>query len=168
MGKYSAYRAVEGALLEAIYSDNEAPELSPLNTLEDAELICSEARVQAKYLRNLTNSLETNINFHRGRALLLRRRTIDQSLLTPYETRIATRTYSLFKGFEVLIGNYFGKPIEISKLTDQEIRQLRSLLHDPVNDELNNILDFRFEDESISDEDLDVSPNSPTQRFTLN
>ena len=43
MEKHSAYREVEIALLEAIYLNNKAPVLSPLNTLEDTKLICKEA-----------------------------------------------------------------------------------------------------------------------------
>ena len=79
--------------------------------------------------------------------------------MTIYEAQVACRTYSLFKGFETLIGYYFGKPIELNKISDGEIRQLKRYLEDPINDKLDRILNFRFEDESSVDDNLDMSLN---------
>ena len=74
MGKHSAYRETETALVNAIWMDNKAPVLSPLNQINEALLINLEVQNQLDYLYRLTRSLETNIRFHQGRAIEIERR----------------------------------------------------------------------------------------------
>ena len=124
MGKHTAYRDVEKALLEAIYLDNETFVLSSLDSWNDAYLIYNEAQKQTKYLHQLTRSLETNIHFHKGRALFLEPRNLRNLGMSDHEVKVARNTYKLFKGVEGLIGSFFGKPTDIVKLTDYEIEQL--------------------------------------------
>ena len=72
MRKNAAYKEIEKAMLEAIWLNNEAPVLSSLNSLTEPQLICAEARVQTKYLHQLTRSLETNIYYYQGRAIYIK------------------------------------------------------------------------------------------------
>jgi hypothetical protein len=162
MGKHSAYREVENALLKAIYEDNEAPVLSPLESLTEPLLIYTHASQHLSYLRQLSRSLETNIRYHQGRALALDdpRNATMTSGLSPYEKRAATNVYQLFRDHEWLISRYTGTIRTLAKITNPEIKELRGLLHDPINDDLEELLDFRFEGEPSIDGDLDVSPDS--------
>ena len=55
MGKHSAYKEIETALVNAIWMDNEAPVLSPLNQINEALLINLEVQNQLGYLHRLTS-----------------------------------------------------------------------------------------------------------------
>ena len=164
MGKHSAYKEIETALVNAIWMDNEAPVLSPLNQINEALLINLEVQNQLGYLHRLTRSLETNIRYHQGRAIEIERKNGSvnpaQDLGIPaYEAKVSTKVYKLFKGADCLIGYFFGKVADITNLSDFEIGQLRAYIEDPINDGLDELLDFRFEDESFPVGDLDVSMN---------
>ena len=92
--------------------------------------------------------------------------------INEYDTKAARRIYKLFKGVDVLIGFFYRKTVDVVKLTDHEIKQLRALVEDPINDDLDEILNFndfpdRFEDKPFPDGDLDVVLSPPsTQNLT--
>ena len=59
---------------------------------------------------------------------------------------------------------YFGKVLQIGKLSFSDIGLLRDILSDPINGELGELLDFSgvdfsFVDEASSEEYLDVMYN---------
>src|SRR5271156_5067347 len=126
MEKHSAYREVENVLLKAIYEDNKAPVLSPLESLTEPLLIYAHASQQINYLHQLSRSLETNIRYHQGRALALDdpKNATMTSGLSPHEKRVATNTYQLFHDYEWLIPRYTGKMLALTKITAPEIREL--------------------------------------------
>src|SRR5580692_756353 len=138
MGKQTAYQIVEKALYQAIMRNSEVFTLSSLDGLTDPTQLVTETKAQLGYVRFLARSLETHVRFHQGRALAM---TGDLDL-TKHEKHTATNVYRLFRGFEWLVQNYSGSPTDIDKLTEGEIIQLRGLLQDPINDELEAILDF--------------------------
>lgn len=153
MGKHSAFHEIERALLQAIMQDNEAIELSSLDNLTQASEILKEAKLQLEFLHRASRSVEINIRYHQGRAM-----SIDagcESGLTAYERRTAQNAYQLFKRHDFLIPHCYGRTTDIFKLTSDNIRQLRSYLEDPINDELDEICDFKgFEDEPLFEGDV--------------
>ena len=60
---------------------------------------------------------------------------------------MSTKVYKLLKGAEYLIPTFYGKVADIAKLTDYEIKHLRALFEDPINDDLEDLLNFEVQDE---------------------
>ena len=131
---------VEKAMLGAIIMDSEVFIPSPLESYTEPDLLMIETEKQLQYVRRLSRSLETHIRYHQGRALYLK----TTGNLTKHEKSMAKKVYTLFADFEWLIQNYQGSPTEIEKLSDNEIRMLRGLLQDPINDDLGDLLNFNY------------------------
>ena len=138
MGRQTPYQTVEKALLGAIIMDSEVFTPSPLENYNKPEDLMIETEKQLQYVRRISRSVETAIRYHQGRAIRLG----VTGKLTKHEKSMASKVYALFTDFEWLIQNYQGSPTEIEKLSNSEIRMLRGLLQDPINDDLSDLLNF--------------------------
>ena len=151
MGRKDDRKIVEMAFIMAIAGDDNPYNGSPLSQMNDGEELLDEARKQLDFTRRLNNSIETSIRYHQGRALSILNRNQEQSTSRRYEQDIAQRTYQLFKDHEDLIPYFYEKPSRIGKLTKQEVREIRSFCEDPINIQLEELLDFEDVEKSGTD-----------------
>jgi hypothetical protein len=174
MGRTTDYQTVEDALWKAISSNNEPFVVSSLDELNDASEICEAAKKQLINIKQMNAAITINARYHQGRALngrLGSHRSICKQLgISDHERRIAANTYKLFKGHEELMANFFAKDDCFRNLTGPQVNTLRSIIEDPVNDAIQELLDFtgvdfRSEVEPTPAADQDVVPSSEYSRL---
>ena len=174
MGRTTDYRTVEEALWKAISSNYEPSVVSSLDELTEATEICKEARKQLTNIKQMNAAITINARYHQGRALKGRlgsHRVICQQLrISDYERRVAVNVYRLSKGHESTMANFFEKDECLRNLTGPQIKMLHAILDDPVNDALQELLDFTTEDfqsevEPTPDAYQDMRPNPESVEF---
>src|SRR5437588_12000007 len=98
----------------------------------------------------MNTTITIDARYHQGRALNRRlesNRVICRQLeIIDHERRIAVNMYKLFKEHESIMTNFFEKDDYFRNLTEPQIKELCAILDDPVNDALQELLDFTTED----------------------
>ena len=166
MGKTAAFKDVKFTIKDALLRCNETFEFSSLDEIHDPDQLAGMAKRQIENLRKMSRSLEMIARYHQGRAFIMKK----DIPATKYEKDLSERVYTLFLGNEWILGYYYGKPIEVGKLTYVEIAQLKEMMSDPINGELGELLDFtgielRSGVEPSSEGYQDVTPDLETHDF---
>ena len=95
-------------------------------------------------------AITIDARYHQGRALNGRigsNRVICRQLeISDHERRIVVNVYKLFKGHESIMTNFFERDDYFRNLTGPQIKELCTILDDPVNDALQELLNFTTED----------------------
>ena len=150
--------------------------VSSLDELTEVTEICKEVRKQLINIKQMNAAITIDTRYHQGRALngrLGSHRVICQQLkISDHERRIVVNVYKLFKGHESTMTNFFERDECFRNLTGPQIKMLRTILDDPVNDALQELLDFtteefRSEVEPTPDTYQDVGPSSESDKFGL-
>src|SRR5437588_10363815 len=124
----------------------------------------------------MNTTITIDARYHQGRALngrLGSHRVICQQLgISDHERRIAVNVYKLFKEHESTMTNFFERDECFRNLTGPQIKMLRTILDDLVNDALQELLDFTTEDfwskvEPTLTVYQDVRLNSESDKFDL-
>src|ERR1700677_2726872 len=124
---------IEKAIKEAMTRGSDTIDLVPLDQEEDPEKLLILTQQYHEWLCNQSRVTDVTIRFHQGRACYLRRRSQRQEIpLSKFEKDIADRTYALFLGYEWILAGYYGKTIDIAKLTFAEIAQIRKMIEEEI------------------------------------
>src|ERR1700742_4569881 len=133
---------VEKAIKEALMREPDSIDLVLLDEEEDPEKLLILTRQYHEWLCNQSRVTDVTIRFHQGRACYLRRRLQKQEMpLSKFEKDIADRTYALFLRYEWILSRFYGKTIDIIKLTYVEIAQIRQAIENEITTLLTGLED---------------------------
>ena len=172
MTKLTAFQEIKKTLETALISDHDPFVDSQLDELiEDSDVI-KRAEEQLLGAKKLRYSVTINARFHQGRVLskYTSSRTKNTLGMNRRDHTVASRIYEIFDGHEYLIKTYWGKEDTFYRLSDREVKQLKDFLdsyviEDPINKDLNDLLNFDCEDTIFPAVDRDVIPDLDIGKF---
>jgi hypothetical protein len=172
MPKMIPFDEIKEALGNAMREGDDPFVTSSLETLTEVTEIVKEAQRQLEAITRMNRSITINARYHQGRAVK-RQRSLGKKQkgigLTTSEATMVERIYDLFVGHAHLIYRYYGKEEPFYRITKKNVIDLRAFIdghynNDRINVDLDEILDFRFEDESSFPscvEDVAQGPENP-------
>ena len=118
---------------EALNRGPDTIDLVPLDQEEDPEKLLVLTHQYHNQLCQQSKATDATIRFHQGRARSIHRRFQRQdNTLSKHEEAIADKTYALFLGYEWVLARFYGKTINIAKLTFAEIAQIRQVIENEI------------------------------------
>ena len=151
--KCSPKKDMEKAMKEALTKGSETIDWTPLDQEEDPEKLLLLSQQYYEWLCRQNRATDTMIRFHQGRARSLHRKNRKQETVLPkFVKEMVDKTYALFLGYEWLLSGFYGRTIDISKLTLAEITQIRQAIEEEII-----LLPFSLEDETFPVKPPDVT-----------
>lgn len=156
----TAFKDVKFTLTEGFLRLEDYFTPASVNGVEDLATIIGITRRNLKGVQELSRSLEVTMRYHQGRVLwLARQQNIDLGF-SKHELQLVDRVFALFLSYEWLLPYFYGKTIQVGKLTFYEISKLRDFLAELIQDY--DLFNNSFEGETSSGGYQDVTMDSST------